>query len=211
MARIPTAQLRENNVRDAILVGCALLLTFLIYPIAGFVLKSEYYGIPTNRPAPAFELTDFRGNTVSNSDYRGKYTFLMFGYLRCADTCHSQVLIFDTIATLLAGESVHFLYLSMDRKHDSATALQAYFDSRGENFDSLRAGSQTYLQSLANRFEAGFRIQGDPDSPNFGIDHPARISLIDPRGNLRIVYRGVGLDPGKIAQDYFRLNKAALI
>lgn len=172
------------------LIIVSIASVFLLYPLASLLLQSDYYGIPTSRPAPQFNLYDARGHTVSASNYRGKYVYLMFGYLRCSDVCHTQVLKLDSISNALARSDIEFVYLAMDTKSDKPSALEDYFDRRGDNFTSLHANSQADIQALARAFDADFRINGDTDSDSYSIDHPARIFLIDPEGNLRLIYKG---------------------
>lgn len=192
----------EYSVRDLVLVVVTIASVFSLYPLASLLLQSEYYGVLTSRPAPEFKLYDARGHSVSASDYRGKYVYLMFGYLRCSDVCHSQVFKLDAIAGTLARSDIEFLYLAMDSEADKPSALQSYFDRRGDNFTSLHATSQVEMHSVAKAFGAGFRISGNIASDSYSIDHPTRIFLIDPKGDLRLTYKGTVLDANKVADDF---------
>lgn len=160
----------------------------------------------TDRPAPAFSLSNSRGLTVSNADYHGKYLYLMFGYLKCRDVCHSQVLLLSSLAGLIDDSDTAFAFLAMDSS-DSSAVLEAYFDNQGDNFISLRAASQQRMHRLASAFGAGFTLDIAADGDNYSINHPARIFLIDPKGRLRMIYRGAVLDATRIAADFHQLEK----
>lgn len=189
-----------------LLLLAAIAVLFGIYPFAGLLMQQDGHGFATNRVAPEFELIDATGSSRSLSDYRGRHVYLMFGFMRCADICHTQVARLATLADLLADREVEFLYLAMDSRHDDPTLLHAYFDQRGDNFTSLHAPSLPKMQSIANAFNAGYRISGNPGSDNYDIEHPGKIFLIAPDGQLRFVYRGAETTSKQIATDFFRLN-----
>lgn len=193
-----------------LLLVVAIGFVFAIVPLFGLVSQQDTYGIETSQQAPRFELTDARGEPKSISDYKGRYIYLMFGFMRCEEVCHSQAAYLTSLADTLQGENVEFLYLAMDSKHDEPSLLREYFDRRGKNFTSLHAPNTAQMQSVANAFNAGYRIDGNPASAGYSIEHPARIFLIDPNGRLRLVYHGLALDLEKIAADYYWLNPTKL-
>lgn len=201
-----TSTLNEYSARDILLVVATIFLIFSLYPLASLILHNKYYGLATNRPAPIFELFDANGKNVSNVDFSGQYVYLMFGYLRCPEVCHTQVLHLDSISRILNRDDVQFVYLSMDTQADRPSALRDYFDQRGDNFISLHASSQNGMQSIANSFNAGFRVNGDTNSDRFTIEHPARLFLIDPGGNLKLVYIGTSIDQYKVVDDFYRIS-----
>ena len=64
------------------------------------------------------------------------------------------------------------------------------------------------MQSIASSYHAAYRIAGNPAGEDYGIEHPARIFMIDPAGQIRRVYRGNNPDVHLIAADFRRLNAA---
>lgn len=189
-----------------LLIVVAVAVVFCIYPLAGFVMQRDTYGVATDRQAPKFELIDADGKTRSIEDYRGRYVYLMFGFMRCEEVCHSQVTQLAVLANILEDAEIQFLYLAMDSKHDDPSLLREYFDKRGDNFTSLHASNQSQMQSIASDFNAGYRIDGNPSDANYNIEHPARVFLIDPSGQLQFIYSGVAPDSVKIAEEFYRLN-----
>lgn len=196
-------------IHHLLLLLVAIAVLFGVYPFAGLLLQTDGNGFATNRSVPDFELVDVRGNTRSLSDFRGRYVFLMFGFMRCADICHTQVTRLAALAEMLAGRDVEFLYLAMDSRHDEPSLLHAYFDQRGDNFTSLHANSLPQMQSIASAFNAGYRISGNPGSDSYDIEHPGKIFLIGPDGQLRLVYSGAKTTTGQIAANFNRLNPPA--
>lgn len=191
--------------KHLLLLLAVIAVSFCIYPLASLLLQQQGHGFTFTRAAPDFRLTDANGETRALSDYRGRYIYLMFGYMRCADVCHTQVTQLAALADLLQQDDVEFLYLAMDSRHDKPSMLRAYFDQRGENFTSLHANSLQQMQSIASAYNAGYRISGNPGGDNYDIEHPGKIFLIAPDGQLRFVYYSATTTANQIAADYQRL------
>lgn len=193
---------------DLVIITLALATLFGSVPLASVLQQAPGGAWASARPAPDFELFDAAGAPRSIEDFRGRSLFLMFGYLRCADICHSQVANLVALANQLQQSDATFLYLAMDRRDDPA-ALRDYFDRRGQDFVSLHARDTTTMQAVANDYLAAYRIDGNPAGDEYDIEHPARIFLIDPAGQIRRVYNGSNPDLQRIAADFYQLNSAS--
>lgn len=180
-------------ISAALLIASMLLLLLVPYlknPFNDF----DYYGRPISRLAPNFTLKDTNGSPVSLADFHGRFVYLMFGYLGCRDVCHSQALTFYMLNKRIKTEKVHFLYVGMDPEHDTPEKIAAYFDSRAANFNGLVAESLRQVQDIAITYNAYFSIEPDSRYGGYGINHPGHIFLIDPAGELRLVYSGALLN-----------------
>lgn len=195
----------------AIAISLVLLCFASIPLLPALTLNSNSYGIPSERMAPGFELRDTRGNPVSLSDYRGKYVFLMFGFLGCTDICHSQALLFQEINLLadIAGD-IHFLFITMDPEQDTAERLALYFDGRGDNFTALRDERVTDIQTIAGSYRAYFAHDGSVSADNKDIRHPGLYFLIDQQGQLRRTYGATHRDARLVVDDLTQLNSTTL-
>lgn len=196
----------EYSIPEVLLVVVVIVFVFLLYPIGGLILQQGYYGLHTNRPAQNFHLYDTGNNPVSLSNYNGKFVYLMFGYLRCTEICHTQVATLHALSSALPGKDIEFLYLAMDPDRDKPSDLEAYFDRRSDNFTSLHARESADMHSVARAYNAGFRFLGNPETGSYSVEHPARVFLIDREGNLRLMYQGASLDINKLAEDFHQLN-----
>jgi protein SCO1/2 len=196
-----------NNFRqrDIILAALTVVLVFVLIPITNQLLKKEN-DATLNLMAPQFDLFDTQGNTVSLSDYRGQFVYLMFGFLRCSDICHTQVQYLESISSRLDRPDTHFLYLAMDSVSDKPSALSAYFDQRDPKFTSLRADSIRQMQFIADSFNVKYRLKGNPGSDSYVIEHPARIFFIGPKGLIKAVYTGRAFDVDKVVDDFLHLS-----
>lgn len=158
-----------------------VLVPFLQNPFA----STHYYGRPILIEAPEFSLKNVEDQSINIKDFEGKYTYLMFGYIGCDELCHSQVLTFHALNEQLQHADVTFLYLGMDPENDSAEQVSAYFDSKGDNFMGLVAKDMPHAQRVAAKYNAYFSKR-----PSNIIDHAGMIYLIDPVGNIRLIYTG---------------------
>ena len=189
-----------------------LLLVFLVFfslPfLHGFISRDQGYGLASGREAPVFKLLNQAGSVISLSDFRGKFVYLMFGYLNCEDICHSQALLFQEINQMAdMPAETQFLYIGMDPERDSPARLAAYFDQRGDNFSSLRAADMKSVQQLAGKYRAFFSPGRGIDAGDYEISHPGLFFLIDPDGRLRFIYTAGQTDTTLIVNDLRSLRK----
>ncbi len=182
-------ELHHHRLSKAILL-LSICVVFLSIPFMPKVaIDGHSYGLPSNRPAPNFFLDNPEGETISLADFRGKFVFLMFGYLNCQKICHSQALVFQEISQLADMKNeLYFLYVAMDPERDTPNRLKHYFDQREENFISLRKNDFLVAQRLAMEYQAFFYVDGNMKTSYYGINHPGLYYLIGPDGNLRFTY-----------------------
>lgn len=183
-----------------------LLLVFVFFfsiPfLPGILTGNSHYGLAADRKAPEFELLDQNNSSISLNTYLGDYVFLMFGYLNCDSVCHSQATLFQEIELLAdMGNTVHFVYISMDPGRDSPEQLAAYFDARGGNFTSLRANNLKTVQRVAKEYRAFFAPDKNIKKGDYMINHPGLFYLIGPDGNLRFTYTANQITTHRIVEE----------
>lgn len=199
--------LSYHQIIKSLTIFSVILFFFTIPFIPSILNSNESYGLISDRPAPDFILTDARSNQVSLTDFRGKFVYLMFGYLNCKDICHTQVLNFKEISLHAdIPDEVHFLYISMDPNRDTARQLAAYFDSRGDNFTSLIETDLTKLQNLAGKYHAFFSRNGASET-NYDIEHNGLYFLIGPNGYINKIYSATQTNLNFIVSDLLQLKR----
>ena len=206
----PVKESRSKQLKAGLVATLLVALCFTSIPLLpALTLARDSYGLPSERFAPDFRLTDAQGQPVSLNDYHGKYVFLMFGFLGCTDICHSQALLFQEI-NLLADrpDEIHFLFVTMNPEQDTAERLALYFDGRGDNFTALRDERVTNIQGIAADYRAYFAHDGNPSASEKNIRHPGLYFLIDQEGRLRRTYGATQRDARLVIED---LNKLASI
>lgn len=146
--------------------------------------------LPLIKPAPDFTLLDTSGRPIRLSELRGHVVLISFIYTACSSACP---LLTQRMALLRArltragvgAGQTDFLSITVDPNRDSAEVLGRYAAR-------LRAGSDGWrflreeperLQRVLAAYDEWTRPQSDGE-----IDHPARLYLVDRRGNIREIY-----------------------
>jgi protein SCO1 len=142
------------------------------------------------RQAPAFVLHDTKRRPVRLEDSRRRVVLLSFIYTTCTTACP---LLTERMARLRdrlqsAGDwsrRVNFLTVTVDPERDSAQRLQQYAELFGKTDDAWR-----FLRDEPEALRPVLAAYGEWVRPlsNGELDHPARVFLIDARGNVREIY-----------------------
>ena len=146
--------------------------------------------LPLIKPAPDFTLLDTSGRSVRLSELRGHVVLISFIYTACSSACplltQRMALLRKrlTRAGVGAGQA-EFLSITVDPSRDSSEALgryAAHFGVASDGWRFLREEPER-LQPVLAAYDEWTRAQPDGE-----IDHPARLYLIDRKGNIREIY-----------------------
>mgnify|MGYP001213331174 CR=1 FL=1 len=179
--------------RKTILVGLAIFTFIAVLTVATIFLKrpETFRGTEYQQPLAASEITLTRdnGEVFRLSGQKGKVVLLFFGYTFCPDECPTTLAELKQVYDGLGGDarSVEVVLISVDPGRDTPQHIQDYVNRFNPSFIGL-SGSQTELESVWKNYGIFREIAPGTSPTNYGIDHTARISLIDPDGNLRLSY-----------------------
>lgn len=201
----PIRTLRAYRVVSALAILGALALLVTLPVLDSPFNDVAYYGRLGQRRAQDFTLADAHGRRVGLSDFRGRFVYLMFGYLNCDQVCHPQALTFSMLSRRVRSDNVQFLYVGMDPERDTPERVRQYFDARAANFRGLIAQDMAESQRIAADYRAYFSREPGNEQTDYRINHPGFIYLIDPRGDIRLIYSGANLDPGRMLDDLTQL------
>jgi protein SCO1 len=142
------------------------------------------------RQAPAFVLHDTKRRPVRLEDSRRRVVLLSFIYTTCTTACP---LLTERIGRLRDrlqsvgdwGRRVNFFSITVDPQRDTAQRLQQYAELFGKTDDVWR-----FLRGEPEELRPVLAAYGEWVRPlsNGELDHPARVFLIDARGNVREIY-----------------------
>ncbi|PYM33889.1 MAG: hypothetical protein DME17_17225 [Candidatus Rokuibacteriota bacterium] len=145
--------------------------------------------LPVIKRAPDFTLRDTADRPVHLSALRGRAVLLSFIYTQCSVACplvtQRMVRLHDRLVRAGLRRTAVFLTVSVDPERDSARVLERY----AAHFGGPRAGWK-FLRDEPDRVRRVLEVYDEwtRPQPDGGIDHPARIYLIDPRGDIREIY-----------------------
>ena len=167
--------------------------------------------LPLIKPAPDFTLLDTSGRPTQLSELRGRVVLINFIYTTCLSACP---LLTQRIALLqarlarsgLRERQAHFLSITVDPDRDSAEVLGRYAGRFGAGSDGWRflREEPERLQRVLTAYDEWTRPQPDGE-----IDHPARLYLVDRRGNIREIYSLSFFDERQAFRDIQALLKEA--
>ncbi|MBI4591645.1 MAG: SCO family protein [Candidatus Rokubacteria bacterium] len=142
------------------------------------------------RHAPDFALRDVKGQSVTLAEFRGRVVLLSFTYTSCPAACP---LVTQRMALLqsrlreagLLPSRVGLLSITVDPERDTSAPLARYAKGFGADSDGWRflRESPERLRPVLAAYDEWTR-----SLPGGEIDHPARLYLIDPRGQIREIY-----------------------
>ena len=140
--------------------------------------------------APAFTLHDTFGNAVQLSDYQGRVVLLAFIFTTCPGVCpliSRQMSVLQTGLKQegLFGSKANLLSVTVDPKTDTAAVLAEYARTYGAD-----AAGWRFLRESPEKTKPVLKAYDEWTKllPKGEIDHPARVYLIDQKGNIREIY-----------------------
>ncbi len=150
------------------------------------------------KPAPDFTLTDQHGRAFRMSEQKGNVALLYFGYTYCPDVCPTTLGDFKRLHKLLGekADRVKFVFVTADPERDKPERLKKYLEIFNPDFLGL-VGTDAELQDVYSKYDIYVKKEAaEGSAADYLVSHTASVSLIDPDGNLRLIY-----DFGTSAED----------
>lgn len=157
--------------------------------------------LETPKPAYDFSLVGPNAQKVHLSDSSGKMRVIFFGYTSCPDVCPTTLADLSRVLKLLGNQAdqVQVLFISVDPEKDTPQRLSDYLSQFDTRMTGL-SGSLDDIRTTAKEYNIFFEKKPFGDQGGYTVDHTAVIFLIDPAGNLRIIFPS-GTKPPDIAAD----------
>ncbi|MDA1100790.1 MAG: SCO family protein [Proteobacteria bacterium] len=130
-----------------------------------------------------FELIDHKGLATRDSDFRGKYLLVLFGYTFCPDVCPTELQMISEAMENLGQlrTKVQPLMITVDPERDTVDVLASYIGSFHPSFIAL-TGSTAQVKSVAKAYRVFFGKGPPDDTGDYFVDHSAFIYLMGPDG-----------------------------
>jgi len=148
-----------------------------------------------------FTLTDQDGHRRSDTDFRGRYVLVYFGYSFCPDVCPTTLgIMADAYAKLGASKGrIVPLFVTLDPERDTAKVLKAYLSAFGPEFIGL-TGSADAIRRTAQEYRVYYSKHPLPNGA-YAVDHTSVIYLMGPDGKFITFYGEAALSPDSLAAD----------
>ncbi len=135
-----------------------------------------------------FTLVDGTGAPVSDTDFRGSWLLVFFGFAHCPDICPTTL---GTVARVMDelgadAEALQPLFITVDPARDTPEIVAAYAAAFHPKLIGL-TGSEEQIAAAARSHRAYYAKVAESDgatahTDDYVMDHSAHIYLMDPDG-----------------------------
>lgn len=187
--------------------GLALLAGSVAGPLGGSVARAHGPDLhpagtgpaPGTAPAPGadplagrfggpFTLTAHDGRRLSDTDFRGRFMLVYFGYTTCEDLCPLDLAVIEAALKELgpAADIVQPLFVTVDPARDTVPVMAAYVANFHPRLIGL-TGSEPEIAAVARAYKVHRRkvrpAAGGPEA--YIVDHGSLTYLMGPDGQFR--------------------------
>ena len=141
-----------------------------------------------------FSLVDKRGRPVADTDFRGSWLLIFFGYTHCPDVCPTTLGTVALVMDALGADSraLQPLFITVDPARDTPDVVGAYVAAFHPKIIGL-TGTEEQVAAAAKSHRAYFAVVPVPsgtesDTEDYAVDHSAHLYLMDPDGVYATVY-----------------------
>ncbi|MDT3684569.1 MAG: SCO family protein [Pseudorhodoplanes sp.] len=176
-----------SRTSHVLLVLTAFVAGLVIFSAAIFFVAGK--GPAVQAPAPSavggpFRLVDHNGQTVTDTDMKGKPFLVFFGFTHCPDICPTTLFEVSEILGKLGGdaERVNALFVTVDPERDTADKLKDYLSSFHPRLRGLTGTSEAIAA-----MEKAYRVYSKKvplDGGGYTMDHTALVYLMNKDGRF---------------------------
>ena len=164
--------------------------------------------LPDSKPIESFTLTQQSGRPFTREDFKGRWTFLYFGYTYCPDVCPMTLLELNKLANQLAAQGVDrdtgFMMISVDPERDTPARLGEYTAHFNPKFTGA-TGAPEELARLTEQLGVAYFVPDHEPGENYTVDHSSTVVLINPDGRLQAVFTPPH-QPDVMAADFVKIR-----
>lgn len=148
--------------------------------------------LPQGKPIVGLSLKDHNDAAFTEERFKGKWSFLFFGFTNCPDICPTTMLVMKSVWAKLpesarAAPEPQLYFVSVDPQRDTTTLLKAYATFYHPDFIGV-TGNLNQLDVLVNQVGALYGYEDGDKEGEYTVNHSAQIILIDPAGKMRAVF-----------------------
>jgi protein SCO1/2 len=154
-----------------------------------------------------WSLFNTNGRLVTDTDYRGKFQFVYFGFTRCPDICPNELVkigkIFEKLESnpSLSGQ-IKPVFISIDPRRDTIDQLQEYSQDFHPSFDWL-TGTPEQVNAVAKAYRVYWSkvdvTTDEDDDDEYSVDHTIVTYLMGPDGDFVDLFTS-GVDSKQIIE-----------
>ncbi len=133
-----------------------------------------------------FSLSDGRGRTVTDRDFRGKYLLVYFGYTYCPDVCpttlNAEADALDRLGK--KADLLQPLFITVDPRRDTPAVIQQYTAAFTPRLMGL-TGTPAEIAAVAKEYHVYYaEHRTGPGPDDYSMDHSSILYLMGPDGRF---------------------------
>ncbi len=165
----------------------ALALLLLLAPLPAAAAGPEDLPAGLSFGGP-FELLDQDRRLRRDTDFRGRFLLIFFGYTGCPDVCPLDLAVMAEALDLLGEEAgrIQPLFVTVDPARDTPEVLAGFVAAFHPRLLGL-TGSEAQIRAIAKAYRVHRRkVIVDPEDPeDYLVDHGSLTYLMGPDGRFR--------------------------
>lgn len=137
-----------------------------------------------------FKLIDQNGHTVTNTDLKGKWLLVYFGYTHCPDACPTALNNMALALSDIGAEKgeVRPVFITIDPQRDTAPVMKDYVSAFDAPIVAL-TGSDAAIAQAAKEYRVYYAKHPEPGG-DYSMDHTSIIYVMDPKGRFTASFSG---------------------
>ncbi len=190
--------MRTNHIFIILCCFCfGALAAFWLYALENKPSKMRIEGKGRPLIGGPFTLKAHDGSTKSNTDFKGRYMLVYFGYSFCPDICPTDLQKITRTLDLLPQRQnqVQPLFITIDPERDTPEQLKAYMSNFHPRFIGL-TGTIEQMEAIKKAYKVyGVKVDENgkptknPADDDYLMDHSPQTFLMDKEGKFIRFFR----------------------
>jgi protein SCO1/2 len=180
-----TDNTRQSGGPGRVYAILGLVMAVLLIGAGGYIWFSggSAPGLAVGGP---FSLTNGDGKPVADTDFRGKYMLVYFGYTYCPDVCPTTL---NAVADALdkigpKADRIAPLFITVDPKRDSPAVVKQFAAAFGTRIQGL-TGNAAQIATVAKAYRVYYaEHRTGPGPDDYSMDHSSVLYLMGPDGRF---------------------------
>ncbi len=133
-----------------------------------------------------FSLIDNMGKPIKDTEFRGKFMLVFFGYTFCPDVCPTDLQIMARAIDELgeAGDRVQPIFITVDPARDTPKVVAEYARHFHPRLIGLTGTRQQAAAAARNYGVISMKIVNENNPENYSMNHTALTYLLGPDGRF---------------------------
>ncbi len=199
------------------IIALAVLSGLFLFKSKIPTAPAELQGVlrPESRLLQPFSLVDHNGSVFNTERFKGKWSFVFFGYTFCPDVCPITLSVLNSVRDLLKDKNNNALnetqvvFVSVDPERDTPEILSVYTQHFNSEFIGV-TGEKNKIDGLTKQFGAGYVFEPETSPGQYTISHTSAIFLVDPLGELVAVFSQPHF-PATIATQFEKIHAYSML